>query len=273
MEEKIVTSLVEAIKAWLASNAPRDDWSEYWDGIDKLKHKEDSLAIGLAQTESTEVARRIVGVNLLGQLCNPVEEEHRENARTIIKRLSVMTTEESDEACLEAIADALGFPYMEDVREALLLLSKSDFEGVRLNAAQGLGSILESEGVLDRVKELCDDDDGEVRNWSIFHLVADAETRVDMNEKLKESYPDIFAAHVDDGNIDARCEALEGLALYKDERGINPLLRDLKEDTVTKQNIKSAGIYENSIFLEPLLAIEKEFGGDDELTDAIRKSR
>ena len=79
------------------------------------------------------------------------------------------------------------------------------------------------------------DDDGDVRNWATFGLQPMYRERQDRQE-----IRDALFARIHDSHDEARHEALVGLAQYKDERVIGPLIEALCAETVWELAVEAA---------------------------------
>lgn len=149
------------------------DWDEYYRELDDLKlDKQHALSLVNQYIVSHSVPEKLFAITLAGSIMNPVEEEDRSDAKILIELLSELSTEETRIDYLDAVATALGYAYMSEVKSALLALSKHPEKQVRLSATISLGSVAtyNDRAVAKRLHKLKNDPDPEIRDWAMFYL-------------------------------------------------------------------------------------------------------
>ncbi|MBI3876989.1 MAG: HEAT repeat domain-containing protein [Verrucomicrobia bacterium] len=134
-----------------------------------------------------------------------------------------MLEKEQDMVVLQSICFALGHLHESRAVDALLDYKDHPLADVRYAVVHGLKGIDEPEAIAALI-DLSADDDPDVRNWATFGLGSLIETD---SEAIREALANRLAE--EDGEI--RGEALVGLALRRDKRVIEPLLRDFSNNT------------------------------------------
>jgi HEAT repeat protein len=129
-----------------------------------------------------------------------------------------MIASESDEQALSSEHHGLGHLRQEGSVSTLAPFATHTSSEIRFAAACALGSFPNDPEVIPALIGLADDQDDEIRDWSLFALgsQSDADTR-----EIRE----VFVRHLEDPFPNAREEAIAGLAKRKDHRAVLPLLR------------------------------------------------
>jgi hypothetical protein len=171
---------------------------------------------------SPEPLRRARGAAILGQLRAPVlanPKSHRTEPIFVDESFNILCDSietEADELALMSELFALGHLYKE---EAILILARyftHASDEIRFAVACSLGHFPNDPLVLEPLMKLADDADQDVRNWSLFALGSQSDAD---SPELRE----IFVKHLDDPFLEAREEAIAGLAKRKDHRAVLPL--------------------------------------------------
>ena len=168
-------------------------------------------------SEEADPRRRCVAAYVLGQLGGGTNAFPRESAAA----LCAMAEQEDDATVLATIAYALGHLHEAEGTELLLSLVDHPSGEVRAGVTFGLAG-RQDPRVVDALIELTSDTEAEVRDWATFALGTLAE--VDTPEVR-----DALAARLDDPDLDARAEAIGGLAMRGDTRALEPALVMLAE--------------------------------------------
>jgi hypothetical protein len=183
----------------------------------------DSAAAWCASSEPLKRAR---GADILCQLRAPLTPEQELNktfadaiyVSESFDILSRMIASESDEQALSSELHGLGHLSQEGSASILAPFVTHTSSEIRFAVACALGSFSNDPEAIPALVALADDQDEEVRDWSLFALgsQSDADT-----PEMRE----VFARHLEDSFPNAREEAIAGLAKRKDHRAVLPLLR------------------------------------------------
>jgi hypothetical protein len=156
---------------------PNLTWRLFWGPLEVIKGNRDaSLKTAKAMIVNGDIAEKFLAITLLGDLCNPVEEGEEVEADRIVRILARVARSESNPALLEATGYALGKPYRMSAMPAIYDLTFHEESNVRYSAAQAFSSALDVDGenlepkYLDRMIELTDDKDPDIRDIATFQL-------------------------------------------------------------------------------------------------------
>jgi HEAT repeat protein len=205
---------VELIQAALAE----EDEDAYWRLIRVLHHRPTKevfeAARGLCDGESPQ--ERSLGADILAQLGVSERPFVAESVDILLDLLS----REEDTDVLNSVAVALG--HLRDPRaiEPLVRLKDHPCEDVRDGVVFGLLTH-EDPLAIKTLIELSTDEDFDVRNWATFGIGQQIDTDT-------PEIRDALVARLSEENGEIRGEALLGLARRKDERVIEPLIRELE---------------------------------------------
>lgn len=184
------------------------------------------LAATLAACNAVDPLRRRVGAAVLGQLGHssvgfgPVffaEERYGGLANLLANEREGP----GDPGVLNDVCVALGHLHDPRAIPALLELRQHPNAHVRLGVVSGLSGHAMPEAITGLIA-LSSDSDGHVRDWATFGL----------GQMIATDSPAIRAAlyaRLDDPRIDARNEAIEGLATRRDEAVLPVLIRELHD--------------------------------------------
>lgn len=204
---------------------------------------------------SDESDKRSLGAAIMGQLGFPDRSFPEESAAILLEMLGL---EENPEV-LESVAVSLGHLQTTAAIEPLVNLKNHTNARVRESVAFGLKAHEDSRAI-DALIELTTDEDKEVRNWATFAL----------GQQINTDTPEIREAllrRADDDDREVRCEALLGLARRKDERVIDPLMKELSVESPMDLALEAATNMADERLLPALIAFRKTGRADKELID------
>jgi HEAT repeat protein len=237
--------LDEAIAASRAAETP-DDYEGVWAPLQLVAESgADADTLALEMIGSDDPCVRATGCDLLGLLCERFEEP-RTRATAALVALAV---EEADVDVQWSIARALGSTADPDGLPVLLALADHPDSDVRFQVAVSLPStMLErmDERGIHALIELSRDPDGDVRNWATFGLGRQLDCD---STEIREA----LWVRVDDDNVDAREEAIVGLARRRDQRSL-PLVVELLAGVEVPSSVFDAAAYLADPSLLPLLS-------------------
>jgi len=179
--------------------------------------------------QSKDSTKATLGADILGQLGTPDFPFHKESVPVLLKLID----NQPDESALQAATMALGRTGDSRAIEKLIELKNYSGEEVRFAVVHGLLT-LEDEKSIQALIELSEDEDADVRNWATFGLGSQIE--VDTKE-----IRDALFKRLDEDDDEIRGEALVGLSIRKDERVLDPLLKELASQWVGVLAVEAAG--------------------------------
>ena len=192
------------------------DDDQAWEAIERLRilGTRDVFDRAKAWCESPNPMCRARGADILAQIGVTTLQKHaflRESFLAVIDLLEA----ESDPIVLDAAITALG--HIRELSAVSLIVRASNHldNRVRFAAAFSLGSLSDNPESLQRLIELSDDLDPDVRDWATFGI---GQSEFDSSE-VREA----LVRRLDDTCDDARMEAFIGLGKRQDNR-IAPLL-------------------------------------------------
>lgn len=160
----------------------------------------------------SDVRERGVAAYVLGQLGVPTRAFVNESAQA----LEQLAEGETEPSVLAAIAHAFGNLGDGHGLDALLSLRDHPDVDVREGVARALAG-RSDERALAALIELSGDSDAEIRDWATFGLGA-------LSPQDTPELREALAARLADDHVDARVEAIHGLALRGDDRAVEPAL-------------------------------------------------
>jgi HEAT repeat protein len=201
---------------------------------------------------SGEPGERQLGANILGQL-GPRESAFP-NER--FECLSRTLEGEADADVIQGIAIAFG--HLNDPRAIPLLLPFVEHpdSDVRWGVVHGMSTHSDGRAIHALIR-LSNDNDDEIRNWAIFGLgtLTDYDSP-DLRNALVERLNDPY--------VEARLEALVGLARRKDNRALDPLLESLSAKEVDELALEAAQELANPQLVPALLELKRKWAGDND---------
>lgn len=212
----------------LALKAENED--ELWEIMPVLQFRGNLEVLEAAQklVASKIVKERKLGVDILGQLGIPKRTFPDESLSILFKLLDV----EKDSEVLCAIGIALGHIGDKRIIEPLIKLKNHPIAEVRYGVAFGICG-QEDSLAINTLIELSLDEDENVRNWATFGLGSQIDT--DTNE-IREA----LFQRLEDESYEIRGEALVGLARRRDQRVVEPLIKELSSDSVSSLAVEAA---------------------------------
>ena len=158
---------------------------------------------------------------------------------------------------MESACVALGHFHDERTIEHLAKLKNHPSSKVRHGVAYALGGH-ETDLAIFTLIDLTSDKDPNVRDWATFAI--GSQTDRDTPEIRKA-----LLQRLDDGDEDARGEAMVGLARRKNERVIQYLFQELSSDCVGRFSLEAAEALSDSRLLPVLLELKNRWEGDPNL--------
>jgi HEAT repeat protein len=170
---------------------------------------------------------RSVGAAILGELGLP----DRTFPAECIDLLLEMLENETDDDTLAVIATAFGYQEKDErVVDALNTLKAHPNEDVRLGVVFGL-TWYDDDRAIAILMELMSDSDEDVRDWATFNIAQLYDLSKDDPQRFDT--PEIRQAlleRLDDPHWPVKFEALEGLAMRRDTRMVDRIVKMLVED-------------------------------------------
>jgi HEAT repeat protein len=199
---------------------------ERWDLIGQLHKRTDPVAFdaALAAACSPDIWRRLVGIDVLGQIGYAAERPYRAETLPV---LIAASEHAGDIRLIRAAVTALG--HLGDVRARAAVLRRAAHPdtAVRFAVAFALPLVTDpaapDAGVVETLIGLTRDADPDVRDWATFGIGSqlDADT---------PAVRDALAARLDDPSGDIAGEALLGLARRRDRRVLGRLMAWLNDE-------------------------------------------
>lgn len=208
-----------------------------------------------------------LGADILGQLGFYVDFTNLPFKEQTIPILLKLSETENNIKTLQSIIFALGRMKDEKAIQRILKLKNYAHEDIRFAVVHGLLTIDEIDAIKALI-ELSADSDEDVRNWATFGLGSQIETDT---EEIRNA---LFARTGEKGSEvcgEIRGEALVGLAVRKDKRVIEPLLKEFASETVGKLSVEAAVEIADARLCDSLLELKDWLDVDtDLLNEAIK---
>ncbi len=183
-------------------------------------------AIQLSASDNPK--ERVLGIEIL--MRTPGLQFKAEAVSVVCKRVEVETSCD----VMEVLAYALCHLDVERRSDLLKRIADAPSAATRKAVAYSLYG-LDDDVAVELLIGLSADEDGEVRNWATFGLQPENKALAD-----KQEIRDALFARVHDEHIEARHEALVGLAQYKDARVVAPLIEALNAESVWQLAVEAA---------------------------------
>lgn len=235
-----------------------EDGDRYWEIVDILRYRgtKEEFDAALSLVGSRNAERRELGAEILGLLGGEEKPFLRESV-TVLYRLV-----EHDKApgVLEAAAMAIGHLHPEDDRviSILSVLKAHPDPAVRTAVAVALGGY-DDELVTKMLIDLSSDEDTEARDYATLGL----------SQLTEADTPEIREAlwrRTSDSDPHVRGESLVGLALRKDERVLDLILRELQTRSPARSYaVEAAQSLGNPMFCKALIALR----GDEDMSAEV----
>ena len=255
----------ELINLALAQDEP---WDYDYIPVLHFRGSKDVLLAAQKLCLSSEIAKRKLGVDILGQLGVPKRTFPDQCLDTLLRLLE----KETNEQVLCSIGIALG--HLEDSRavEPLVKFKNHPDAFVRYGVVSGISGH-ELPLAIKTLIELSDDKDSDlVRDWATFGLGVQID--VDTPE-IREALWQRLVRENPEENYEIYGEALMGLAQRKDSRIIPFLLKELESDTVGEKTVEAAAEIGDARLYPALIKLKERWDSSqytfvlDVLNDAI----
>ena len=262
---KLPTSvLVERTLAW-ARREPVLQSDEYWAHVRVLHFRSgrDVFDAAAELCSSDDPIPRAVGADVLAQLGVrdevaefPFAEESEVRLVALLKDAEHLVTA----SAVYALAHlGRGKP------SQLARLATHASEDVRCALAYALGGRTDAISRATLI-QLSSDEDADTRNWATFALGS-------LSDEDSTAIRDALVARLTDADDEVRGEAILGLAKRRDERAVQPLLRELGLDHVGTLALEAAGAMPRPEFIPHLEALHVAHPGDQAIDEALNRCR
>lgn len=179
---------------------------------------------------------------------NPGRTYLDEAADTVTKLAKI----ESDDTVIDALAYALCHLDVENRSAFLRRAATSPNPNTRFAAAYSLGNLSDDIAIESKIA-LSRDSDDDTRDWAAFGLHLGLKDE----QKGRQDIRDAFFERITDSHDNTRFEAIEGLALCKDSRVIEPLIVALECEEVWETAIKAAKEMAHQALYPSLVALKE----------------
>ncbi|MBE9116337.1 hypothetical protein IQ249_10550 [Lusitaniella coriacea LEGE 07157] len=236
-----------------------EDNDTVWNYVAALQFRGDREVLDAATKlcASRISEERQLGANILGQLGIPQRAFPEDSLAILLEMLE----KESDPLVICAIGIALG--HLEDARvvEPLLLLKNHLSVDVRFGVVYGLLG-QENNCAIAALIQLSSDPDFDVRNWATFGLgsLIEIDTPAIRDALWQRLIQEDFN---DSKTYEIYGEALVGLANRKDERIVEPLIKELTSDIVGELAIEAAEAMSDFRLYPALVELQEWWDTDD----------
>lgn len=192
------------------------DKDRAWEAVTLLHRRgtRDVFDAASSLCRSDCIYEKTLGANILGQIGVPKRTFPRES----LPILHALLDSEADSDLFQAACMALGHIHEYGSIPHLVCFANHPSDVVRFHVAMALGGF-QDELAIATLIALAADSDGDVRDWSLFSLGSLIETDT---PEIREA---LFRGIGDSDEV-VRGEALVGLARRKDERVVEPILRE-----------------------------------------------
>ena len=241
----------------LALDHKADDYDDVgWNAVVTLHYRATREVLETAKKllMSQIPKERALGADVLGQLGVPDRAFPEESVTALLENLK----DERDPDVLNSVGVALGHHNDSRAIEPLCELKNHPDDRARFGVVIGLLTC-EDDLAIKTMMELSRDQDRDVRNWATFGLGSQINTdRPEIRQALLERLNE-------EEDSEVRGEALVGLARRKDQRALEPLIKELSSDLVGSLAVEAAIEFATPQLEGTLLELAKRWKSDQEL--------
>jgi hypothetical protein len=247
--DPVLVALLERATAEALLGAPRES-EAFWELLAEAVVSvpvDELLAVGMTFCRADAPAMRATGAGVLAELGNVGPERGEEVVDALVSLLGREQEPDVIRIALHGIATA----GLESALPAVLPLASHADSGVRLDVTHALYSCAGSpatDAAVEALILLSGDPDDDVRDWATFGLGTQIESD---DERIVPA----LVARLDDAYLDAREEAVVGLARRGDVRAFEPTRLLLEADEVSAQTVEAAGYLADERLLRPLVEL------------------
>lgn len=172
---------------------------------------------------------------------------------------------EKDDSALGALAYAVSHLEIYDCSEFLARVAQSPNPSTRYAAAYGLGGRLDDDIAVKALIALSQDIDDDIRDWATFGL----HNGLDQEPSIRDDIREALFANIDDAHELTRYEAIEGLAICKDPRVLEPLIAALELDEIWNSALYGAIAFGHPALYPSLIKLNERIPGDELIEEAL----
>ena len=172
--------------------------------------------------------------------------------------------DDPDEDVIISALHALGSHYVYEPIASRPSFAEHPSQSVRLAVVHAISHQPKTPPEIEMLMKLSRDQDGDVRDWATF----------DLGSMCSLDTPEIreaLLARVEDNHLDARSEALLGLAIRKDARVIPFIKAELEAEMVSNLAVESAGEIAAADLVKSLEGLTEWWDVDTQLLNAALK--
>lgn len=243
----------------ISSALSEQDEDRAWEAVSllHLRGTRDVFDAASSLCRSDCIYEKTLGANILGQIGVP----KRNFPRQSLPILHSILERETDLNLICSTCTALGHIGEDESIPHLARFADHRDHVIRLDVAMALGGFNDELAIATLIT-LSSDTDGDVRDWSFCALGSMIETDT---PAIREA---LFRGTAD-SDEDARGEALVGLARRKDERVVEPILRELAKgrDELNRFAIEAAEEIGVSRLLPALMRLKNDSGDSEDCFD------
>lgn len=182
-----------------------------------------------------------------------------------VAAITTMLTTETEDAVLAALAYAVSHLDIDDCSEFLARVAQSQNASTRYAAAYGLGGRLDDDLAVKTLITLSQDSDDDIRDWATFGLYNGLEQQPYIRDDIREA----LFANIDDAHEETRYEAIQGLAICKDPRVLEPLIAALELDEVWNSALEAAIAIAHPALYPALVTLNEGIPGGELIEEAL----
>lgn len=182
-----------------------------------------------------------------------------------VAAVEAMIATEKDDSALGAMAYAVSHLEIADCSDFLAHVAQSTNVSTRYAAAYALGGRLDDDIAIKALIMLSQDLDEDIRNWATFGL----HNGLDQEPSIRDDIREALFANIDDSHEETRYEAIEGLAMCKDPRVLEPLVAALELDEVWHLALEAAIVLANPALYPSLVKLNERIPKDKLIEEAL----